>query len=268
VATSSASGRPRSCARSASGAVTSNAPGLVGGLGCGPCPPSGGHGAARGSSPPGRRRPWGSRGHAGLHRSGGRVGVQGVGLTLAASSRPGRAGRPRRRPGLGAQPAREPGAVAAGAFHADSVHAPQRARPGKQRSVAGRGGGTVRVPSSRPAWSSAAATCVSAWVSTPRVTSAAGPGRVAGPPSSSLLAESVARTSQTTDGQHCDEACGPGSYQVTSSDRWCQGAHPARPTDPMQGTRPVDSRVRPAEWAPRPSSSQWIQAQTGNRESS
>jgi hypothetical protein len=43
-----------------------------------------------------------------------------------------------------------------------------------------------------------------------------------------------------------------------------EAARPARPTDPMQGTRPVDPRVRPAERAPRPSSSQWIQAQPGD----
>src|SRR6266487_1710350 len=37
-----------------------------------------------------------------------------------------------------------------------------------------------------------------------------------------------------------------------------EDTRPARPTDPIQGTRPVDPRVRPAERAPRPSSSQWI----------
>jgi hypothetical protein len=35
----------------------------------------------------------------------------------------------------------EPGTVAAGALHADPVHASLRGRSGKQRSVAGRGGG-------------------------------------------------------------------------------------------------------------------------------
>src|SRR6266516_7291707 len=40
-----------------------------------------------------------------------------------------------------------------------------------------------------------------------------------------------------------------------------EDTRPARPTDPIQGTRPVDPRVRPAERAPRPSSSQWIQVQ-------
>jgi uncharacterized Tic20 family protein len=66
---------------------------------------------------------------------------------------------------------------------------------------------------------------------------------------------------KASQGQHCDEACGPGAYQVTSSDGGAGAARPARPTDPMQGTRPVDPRVRPAERAPRPSSSRWIQAQ-------
>src|SRR5512132_3734326 len=85
------------------------------------------------------------------------------------------------------------------------------------------------MPSNRPAWSSAAATWVSAWVSTPRVTSAAGSGRV-GRATVVLLASGVGGTHQPDDGQHCDEACGPGSYQVTSSDRWCRG-HPPRTAD-------------------------------------
>ncbi len=40
-----------------------------------------------------------------------------------------------------------------------------------------------------------------------------------------------------------------------------EDTRPARPTDPIQGTRPVDPRVRPAERAPRPSSSQRIQGE-------
>src|SRR6266567_6401031 len=68
---------------------------------------------------------------------------------------------------------------------------------------------------------------------------------------------SVARTSQTTD----STAMRPLGQALIRSLRRTGGAEdtrPARPTDPIQGTRPVDPRVRPAERAPRPSSSQWI----------
>src|SRR5512132_3495799 len=118
------------------------------------------------------------------------------------------------------------------------------------------------MPSSRPAWSRAAATWLSAWVSTPRATSAAGSGRV-GRATVFLLAGGVGGTHQPDDGQHCDGACGQALIRSLRRTGGAEDTRPARPTDPMQGTRPVDPRVRPAERAPRPSSSQWIQAWTG-----
>src|SRR6266516_3450909 len=105
-------------------------------------------------------------------------------------------------------------------------------------------------------------------MSTPRVTSAARSGRV-GRATVFLLASGVGGTHQPDDGQHCDStAMRPVGQALIRSLRRTGGAEdtrPARPTDPIHGTRPVDPRVRPADRAPRPSSSQWLQADTTSR---
>jgi hypothetical protein len=159
-------------------------------------------------------------------------GVQVVGLALAS---PGGTVRPVHldtQLTVGAQPAREPGAVAAGGFHADAIHRPQPPRPAKQRSVAARVGGIVRVPSGRPAWSSAAATWRSAWVSTPRVTSTCGCGRVGRATVSALLV-GVGGTHQPDGGQHCDGPVGQAPIGSLRQTGGAEDARPDRPTDPI-----------------------------------
>jgi hypothetical protein len=79
-------------------------------------------------------------GRAGLHSSGGRVRVEGVVFALAPSGSPVGPVDLDDDLAVGAQPARQPSAVAASALHTDPVDAAKRARPGKQRGVASRGG--------------------------------------------------------------------------------------------------------------------------------
>ena len=77
-----------------------------------------------------------------------------------------------RTPGRGEVPG-QAGAVAAGALDADQAHGPEPAQPAQQAGVPGRAWrGTPATPSSPPTGSSAAATCTSAWVSTPPVMAA------------------------------------------------------------------------------------------------
>ena len=61
------------------------------------------------------------------------------------------------------------GAVTAGPFDPDQADRPEPAQPAQQAGVAGRSGRELPTPSSPPIGSSAAATCTSAWVSTPPV---------------------------------------------------------------------------------------------------
>jgi hypothetical protein len=161
------------------------------------------------------------------------VRVQGVGLALASSGGPVGPVDLDDDLAVGAQPARKPSAVAAGAFHADAVNGAQRARPGKQRGVAGGGGGD-RPGVEQPAGLVERGGDVGVGVvSTPRVTSTAGSGRVGRATVSSLLAGSVARTSQTTD----STAMRPVGQALIRSLRRTDGAEdtrPARPTDPIQ----------------------------------
>jgi hypothetical protein len=62
------------------------------------------------------------------------------------------------------------GAVTAGPFDADQAHSPESAQPAQQVGIAGRRGGELPDAEQPPTGSSAAATCVPAWVSTPPVT--------------------------------------------------------------------------------------------------
>ena len=65
---------------------------------------------------------------------------------------------------------RQARAVAAGAFHTNALHAAQAAQPSPQLLMPARVAKNVAVPSSRPVESTAAAVCVSRWVSTPPTT--------------------------------------------------------------------------------------------------
>ena len=106
---------------------------------------------------------------AGLGGPGGADGIQRVGLTLTAAVL-----------AVGAVPLHDPdtggghvagqaGAVAAGALDPDQAHGPEPAQPVQQAGIAGRVTGNSWTPSRPPMGSSAAATCTSAWVSTPPV---------------------------------------------------------------------------------------------------
>ena len=144
-------------------------PGLVdrpGAFSCGAAP--GDHQRAdrlHGAVPALRR----AAGPAGLGGPGSADRVQRVGLALPAAVLPVGAVHLDDPDAGGCHVPGQAGAVAAGPLDPDQGDGPEPGQPAQQPGIAGRRGRELPTPSSPPMGSSAAATCTSAWVSTPPV---------------------------------------------------------------------------------------------------